>query len=108
MEAGEEFVQHMVSEPEIGWCDVRFGCVAQDKGLELVGVKGLYGNGVVTPEDKTDEVEEPKVVELKSNVPPLVFHKVRGDAHFQRLYQESLQVKEAMAGKQTAYGPEYT
>merc|ERR1719410_1887270 len=52
--AGTAFVEDMMSSPHSEWCDVAFGCVAWDKGLKLVGVKGLYGNGIVDDKGKLD------------------------------------------------------
>merc|ERR1719336_1527312 len=87
-DAGAAFVKHMMSEPQPGWCDVRFACVAQDKGLAAVGVKGMYGNGIIAADFAYDEAEEKKVVDLDSQDPPLTIHNVRDSEHFRRLYKE--------------------
>lgn len=101
---GEAFMRRMLAEPNAEWCDVRFGCVAQEMGLELVGVKGLYINGVLDAEGKLhDPEEERKVVALRSQIPPLVFHKVRDHAHMNRIHEESLLEEQQAKGKTTAY-----
>lgn len=105
-ESGEAFVQHMMSPPNSEWCDVRFACVVQDKGLKVVGVEGLYGNGIIDSNGKLDEAEESKVVALSSQKfkgPPLVLHKVQDASHMQLLYEESLKEKKKMWGKHTGY-----
>merc|ERR1719223_684536 len=94
-----------MTPPANNWCDVRFGCVAQEKGLKAVWVKGLYGNAITdkSGKKKFDAQREERVVELRSQEPPLVFHLVRDDVHMERVYKESIVEKERASGKSTAY-----
>jgi len=102
-DANQKFLDHMMSPPHNKWCDVRFGCVAREQGLELVGVRGLYGNGIVDRDGSVNEALEDKVVHLQIAEPPLVIHNVRDEQHMQRLHQEALQAKEELKGKPTVY-----
>lgn len=90
-EAGRAFVKHFMRGPNSEWCDVRFGCVAQETGLKPVDMQGLYGNGVLGPKGigTYDKAEERKVVELISQQPPLVIHNVKTHKHMLRLYREA-------------------
>lgn len=101
-ESGAAFVDSMMHDPDMIWCDVRFGCVAQEKGLEAVDLKGLYGNGITDEKVHYDQLEEGKVVDLTSDKfpdPPLVLHNVRDDAHMRRIYEDSLKEKEEIKQK---------
>eukprot|EP00930_Biecheleria_cincta_P045042 TRINITY_DN31043_c0_g1_i1.p1 TRINITY_DN31043_c0_g1~~TRINITY_DN31043_c0_g1_i1.p1 ORF type:complete len:329 (+),score=48.42 TRINITY_DN31043_c0_g1_i1:56-988(+) len=92
-ESGAAFVDNMMREPDMIWCDVRFGCVAQEKGLMAVDLKGMYGNGITDKKMHYDQREEGKVVDLISEQfpePPLVLHNVRDAEHMRRVYEESL------------------
>jgi len=74
------FIEHFMQEPDSVWCDVRFGCVAQDIGLRLINQPGLYGNPL------NDENEEKRIIRLEQDSPPLVFHKVVNASHMHRIH----------------------
>lgn len=74
------FIEHFMQEPDSVWCDVRFGCVAQDMGLRLIDQPGLYGNPV------KDENEEKRIIRLEQWPPPLVFHKVSNASQMHRIH----------------------
>jgi len=74
------FIEHFMQEPDRVWCDVRFGCVAQDMGLRLINQPGLYGNPV------KDENEEKRIIRLEEGYPPLVFHKVSNHSQMHRIH----------------------
>ncbi|KAK1743661.1 hypothetical protein QTG54_005258 [Skeletonema marinoi] len=74
------FIEHFMQEPDSVWCDVRFGCVAQDMGLRLIDQPGLYGNPV------KDENEEKRIIRLEEGYPPLVFHKVSNHSQMHRIH----------------------
>jgi len=79
----DEFLRSFMAGPDHGhWCDVRFGCVAQEAGLELVEVKGLYGWSL-------EKRKERRIVELKQDAPPLVLHYIKGE-HMQLVRREHL------------------
>jgi len=108
-EANQKFLEHMMSPPNNRWCDVRFGCVARQQGLELVAVKGLYGGkGIVDQLGSYSEALEGKVVQLQAEEPPLVIHNVRDEQHMQRLHREALQAREATKGDLHSYAYPYT
>jgi len=76
------FLEHFMRPPMSNWCDVRFGCVAQDVGLKLKEVRGLYMDQL--------KVDEKETVALESaRDPPLVLHAIREAAHMERLWKES-------------------
>merc|ERR1719277_1169667 len=92
-----------MNSPHSEWCDVAFGCVAQEKGLRLVGVKGLYGNGVIDSEMQLDEEEEGKVVALRgvrNHEAPLTIHNIKDAVHMRRVYEQSLQEREEQGEQQ--------
>jgi len=70
-----------MQDPDSDWCDVRFGCVAQDHGLELTYLDGTYGWPL-----ENASLEE-SIVERKTNVSPLVFHYIDKE-HMQRIHKE--------------------
>lgn len=74
------FIEHFMQEPDRVWCDVRFGCVAQDMGLRLIKQPGLYGNPVM------NEYEEKRMIHLEEGSPPLVFHKVSNASQMHRIH----------------------
>ena len=74
------FIEHFMQEPDRVWCDVRFGCVAQDMGLRLINQQGLYGNPLI------DENEEKRIIRLEQSYPPLVFHKVTNTSQMHRIH----------------------
>lgn len=74
------FIEHFMQEPDRVWCDVRFGCVAQDMGLRLINQQGLYGNPL------SDENEEKRIIRLEQRYPPLVFHKVNNSSQMHRIH----------------------
>ena len=78
----QAFVSHFMEEPDNIWCDVRFACVAQDKGLRLVDVKGMYGNHI------EDGKSLSQIIRLKKEDPPaLVFHLVRNASYMERIHR---------------------
>lgn len=91
---GEAFMQHFMTPPDNDWADVRFGCVAREKGLELVGVRGMYGYTMKNG-------DEDGIALMKWYDPPLVFHMVRNHSHMQRLENDRLTEEKAMGGKET-------
>lgn len=74
------FIEHFMQQPDRIWCDVRFGCVAQDMGLRLIKQPGLYGNPL------SDENEEKGIIRLEQSFPPLVFHKVSNASQMHRIH----------------------
>jgi len=104
-EAGQAFIDHMMRPPHNKWCDVRFGCVAQEKGLKAISVKGMYGNGIVDGHGNYDAVLESRVVELGAREPPLVFHNVKNLTHMEHLYELSQKENQQFEtqGKTSAY-----
>jgi len=87
-EAGTAFLEHMMTDPDSIWADVRFGCVAMEKGLELESMKGLFGNPVQDKQGKYDQAQETSMVE-SSDIPALAFHRVSNSTHMHLLHQES-------------------
>jgi len=74
-------VDHFMKEPDNDWCDVRFACVAQDKGLRLVSQDGMYGNAI------EDGKLLSQIIRLKKEKPPLVFHSVRNASYMERIHR---------------------
>lgn len=102
LNTSRRFLEHFMSPPMAVWCDVRFGCVAQDTGLKVLGVRGLYGNGVYF-NGKKNTTEEMRVVRLESQEAPLVIHNVKDLKHMHRLYEAYVEEKMRHRGQATAY-----
>lgn len=77
----QAFIDHFMQKPDNVWCDVRFGCVAQDMGLRLVYQDGMYGNPI------ENEAALSKIIRLKKYKPPLVFHAVRNASYMEKIHR---------------------
>jgi len=84
----DSFLTRFVSPPTENYSDVRFGCMAQDAGLRLVHVRGMYSW-------HEEFSKERGIVALLQGDPPLVMHYIVGEWHFQRLRREHLKVMQS-------------
>jgi len=97
----DSFLARYMSPPTENYSDVRFGCVAQDAGLRLVHVKGMYAW-------HEDFGKERGIVALQESDPPLVMHYIANAWHMQRLRREQLlQVKRQRESSITPYAFAY-
>merc|ERR1712137_841757 len=80
------FLDHFMSPPDNVWCDVRFGCVAQETKHKLRSVRGLYGWGFEFENKSVNYKWEDRVIELRQEEPPLVIHYVKFREHFLHIY----------------------
>merc|ERR1712232_941548 len=74
-----DFINEFMTVGDAKWCDVSFGCVAQNHGLELRSLPGLYGWAFESLE------EEDRAINSRY-VPPLIFHYVDG-TRMRRLFK---------------------
>lgn len=91
------FVDHFMQDPDRVWCDVRFACVAQEMGLELVHQPGMRGNPIESV--RTEE----RIIRLKLDDPPLVFHKVGNASHMNRIHETAVAVATQSPNSSTVF-----
>jgi len=96
----KHFLEHFMSPPMEVWCDVRFGCVAQDVGLRLQEAKGMYGNPFAPNEEEA-------TVSMRRADAPLTLHKVGEAEHMHRLYNQSKREQRTSRGKTIAWYSSY-
>merc|ERR1719210_2672650 len=82
--AGNSFIEHYMRQPNSEWADVRFGCVAQEQGLQVIPVRGLYGWGA-----EHEKASESDIVELKQGDAPLIIHYVKSAEHMRNISLEA-------------------